>query len=89
MWSEKREQFLRGGGLSMAEIKVDVRGETCPVPLVEMRKALKKAAPGDIIEIVGTHPASKKEIPMAANALTVKIISDEQLGDEWKIKLQK
>lgn len=73
----------------MAEIKVDVRGETCPVPLVEMRKALKKAAPGDIIEIVGTHPASKKEIPMAANALTVKIISDEQLGDEWKIKLQK
>jgi tRNA 2-thiouridine synthesizing protein A len=38
---------------------------------------------------VGTHPASKKEIPMAANALTIKIISDEQLGDEWKIKLQK
>jgi tRNA 2-thiouridine synthesizing protein A len=73
----------------MAEIKVDVRGETCPIPLVEMRKALKKAAPGDVIEIVGTHPASKKEIPMAANALAVKIISDEQLGDEWKIKLLK
>lgn len=73
----------------MAEIKVDVRGETCPVPLVEMRKALKKAAPGDIVEIVGTHPASKKEIPMAAKALAIKIISDEQLGDEWKIKLQK
>ena len=48
----------------MAEIKVDVRGETCPVPLVEARKALRKAAPGDVIEIVGTHPASKKEIPM-------------------------
>lgn len=73
----------------MADIKVDVRGETCPVPLVEMRKALKKATPGDVIEIIGTHPASKKEIPMAANALAVKIISDEQLGDEWKIKLLK
>ena len=73
----------------MAEVKVDVRGETCPIPLVEMRKALKKAAPGDIIEIIGTHPASKKEIPMAANALAVQIISDEQLGDEWKIKLLK
>ena len=73
----------------MAEITVDVRGETCPIPLVEMRKALKKASAGDVIEIVGTHPASKKEIPMAANALAVKIISDEQLGDEWKIKLLK
>jgi TusA-related sulfurtransferase len=73
----------------MAEVKVDVRGETCPVPLVEMRKALRKAAPGDIIEITGTHPASKKEIPMAAQALSVKIISEEQLGNEWRIKLQK
>jgi len=73
----------------MGEIKVDVRGETCPVPLVEMRKAVRKAAPGDIIEIVGTHPASKKEIPMAANALAIKIISDEQIGDEWRIKLQR
>jgi TusA-related sulfurtransferase len=72
----------------MADIKVDVRGETCPVPLVEVRKAIKKAAAGDIIEVIGTHPASKKEIPMAANALSIKILSDEQIGDEWKIRLQ-
>ncbi len=53
----------------MAEIKVDCRGQTCPVPLVETRKALRKATPGDVIEVVGTHPASKKEIPMAVKAL--------------------
>lgn len=73
----------------MSEIKVDVRGETCPIPLVEMRKALRKAEQGDRIEIIGTHPASKKEIPMAAEALAVKIISNEQIGSEWKIVLKK
>ncbi len=73
----------------MANIQVDVRGETCPVPLVEMRKALRKVNVGDTIEIIGTHPASKKEIPMAADALSVKIISNEQNGNEWKIVLQK
>lgn len=73
----------------MSEIKVDVRGETCPIPLVEMRKALRKAIEGDVIEIIGTHPASLKEIPMAANALNVKIISEEQQGEVWTIKLQK
>ena len=77
------------GVVLMANYKVDVRGETCPVPLVEMRKALRKVEAGDTIEIVGTHPASKKEIPMAADALEVKIISDEQIGNEWKIVLQK
>ncbi len=73
----------------MANVLVDVRGETCPVPLVEMRKALRKVNEGDTVEIIGTHPASKKEIPMAADALSVKIISNEQNGNEWKIVLQK
>lgn len=73
----------------MAEYIVDVRGETCPVPLVEMRKALRKAGVGDIIEIIGTHPASFKEIPMAAKALAVKIISEEKREKEWTIRIQK
>lgn len=73
----------------MSEIKVDVRGETCPVPLVETRKAIKKAVEGDIIEITGTNLVSKKEIPMAADAMSIKIIGEEQTGDVWKIRLQK
>ena len=52
----------------MAEIQVDCKNETCPVPLVETRKAIRKAEPGDVIEVVGTHPASRKEIPMAVEA---------------------
>lgn len=73
----------------MSVIKVDVIGETCPIPLVELRKALRKASPGDIIEIVGTHPASRKEIPMAAEALSVQLLSEEQQGDTWTIRLQR
>ena len=72
----------------MAEIKVDCIGETCPVPLVETRKALRKAADGDIIEITGTHPASKKEIPMAVKALGLKLLGVEEDGDRWKIRIK-
>ncbi|MEJ2568497.1 MAG: sulfurtransferase TusA family protein, partial [candidate division WOR-3 bacterium] len=49
----------------MAEIKIDCVNETCPVPLVETRKALRRASRGDVIEVSGTHRSSKKEIPMA------------------------
>ncbi|KYC53153.1 MAG: hypothetical protein AMQ74_00485 [Candidatus Methanofastidiosum methylothiophilum] len=73
----------------MAEIKIDVKGQTCPVPLVECRKALRKAATGDVIEIEGTHPASKKEIPMAVKALGYKILSIEEEGNTWRIKICK
>lgn len=73
----------------MAEIHVDVRGETCPVPLVEMRKATKKAVSGDIIEIIGTNAASKEEISMAADALSLKVLSVEGEEKNWKIRILK
>lgn len=73
----------------MAEIKVDCVGETCPVPLVETRKALRKAEPGDIVEVVGTHPASKKEIPMAVKALGLELVEMSEEGDTWRIRIRK
>jgi len=73
----------------MAEIKVDCKGETCPVPLVETRKALRKAATGDIVEVTGTHPASKKEIPMAVKALGLELVEVAEEGDTWRIRIRK
>lgn len=73
----------------MAEIKVDVRGETCPIPLVETRKALRKASPGDIVEVIGTHPPSKKEIPMAVKALGLELMDVQQEGEVWKIRIRR
>lgn len=74
----------------MSEIKIDVRGQTCPVPLVEVRKAIKKASNGDIIEVTGTHPASKKEIPMAVKSIGLELLEiDENDEGIWKIRIRK
>lgn len=73
----------------MAEIKVDVRGQTCPVPLVETRKALRKAAPGDVVVVEGTHPNSKEEIPMAVRALKMELLGVEDAGDGWRIRIRR
>jgi tRNA 2-thiouridine synthesizing protein A len=75
--------------IEMAEIKVDVSGETCPVPLVETRKALRKAEVGDIVEVKGTHPASKKEIPMAVKALGLELVDVEEKDGVWMLRIRK
>lgn len=72
----------------MGVIKVDVVGQTCPVPLVETRKAIRRAKPGDIIEVTGTHPASKKEIPMAAKAMGLEVIEVKEGEGRWTIRIQ-
>ena len=74
----------------MTDVVVDVRGETCPIPLIETRKALRRAAEGDVVEVVGTHKASKKEIPMAVKNLGLEVV-DIGEDDEgvWRIRIQR
>jgi tRNA 2-thiouridine synthesizing protein A len=73
----------------MSEIRVDCTGETCPVPLVETRKALRKAVEGDVVEVIGTHPASKKEIPMAVRALGLELLDIHEHDGVWRIRIQR
>ena len=73
----------------MSEIKVDCTGETCPIPLVETRKALRKAKEGDIVEVIGTNPSSKKEIPMAVKALGLELMDIQEKDGVWKIRIRR
>lgn len=73
----------------MAKTKVDCLGKTCPKPLIEARKAMRQAEPGEIIEITGDHGPSKKEIPMAVELLGHELIGVEQSGEIWTIRIKK
>lgn len=73
----------------MGDIKIDCVGQNCPVPLVETRKALRRASPGDVVEVTGTHPSSKREIPMAAEAMGLEILDVAENGDRWTIRIRK
>ena len=59
-------------------IEVNCMGENCPVPLVETRKAIRKASIGEVIEVIGDHKASLKEIPMAIKSLGLELLSVEE-----------
>jgi TusA-related sulfurtransferase len=54
-----------------------------------MRKALRKAEPGDVVEVIGTHPSSKKEIPMAVKALKLELLSVEGSNTDWTIRIRR
>ena len=73
----------------MKNREINCINETCPVPLVETRKALREASQGDIIEIKGTHSSSKKEIPMAVKSMGHKLLNIDQNDDIWTIKVKK
>lgn len=73
----------------MTDIIVDCMNQTCPIPLVETRKAVIAAKKGQVIEVIGTHQASKKEIPMAVEAMGLKLLSVKESGGVWRIQIQR
>ena len=73
----------------MTETEVDCIGKNCPTPLVETRKALRRAKIGDVVTVKGTHPASKKEIPMAVASLGQELLDVKEDAGIWSIRIRK
>ncbi|VEN73407.1 Preprotein translocase subunit TatC [Candidatus Desulfarcum epimagneticum] len=55
----------------MSDVKVDkvldLRGLTCPMPLLKTKKELKGMKAGEVLEVWGTDEGSKKDIPDFVN----------------------
>ena len=64
---------------------VDCISDNCPMPLVKTRAAILDAIKGDIIKVIGTHPQSFEEIPMALDALGIKILEKGHENKTWYV----
>jgi len=56
---------------------LDCRGLSCPMPLLKTKKQLAKLKSGQVLEILGTDPGTKNDLPSFC-----KRSGDEYLGEE-------
>ena len=49
-----------------ADETLDCRGLACPMPLLKTKKAINKMSSGQILEILGTDPGSRNDLPSFA-----------------------
>jgi tRNA 2-thiouridine synthesizing protein A len=50
-------------GEAPAPIVVDARGHRCPVPTLRLRRALERAAPGQVVRLLADDPLAKIDVP--------------------------
>lgn len=46
-----------------ADDSLDTKGLICPMPLLKTKKAMAKIESGKILEVIGTDPGSKNDLP--------------------------
>ncbi|QTE31521.1 sulfurtransferase TusA family protein [Pengzhenrongella sicca] len=42
---------------------VDARGLRCPLPVIELARAARDAAPGSLLTVLATDPAARYDVP--------------------------
>jgi TusA-related sulfurtransferase len=59
-----------------ADVTVDCRGRPCPVPVIELARAVAAARPGEVVEVVSDDPAARLDVPAWA-----RMRSQDYLGE--------
>ncbi|RLM76278.1 sulfurtransferase TusA family protein [Halorubrum sp. Atlit-26R] len=61
---------------------LDVKGASCPMPVVKTKSAIDDLAPGEVLEVVATDPGSMSDIDGWADGTEGVELVDQTEGDD-------
>ena len=70
-------------------MKLDVRGEICPYPMMKTEQALKVLPSGETLEVMTDHPPALVTCPRAAERLGFRTHVEEVGASEWVLSFWK
>lgn len=69
---------------------VDARGRPCPVPVIELARAVGEVAAGEHVELLADDPTSKVDVPVWCRMQRQTLVSREDLEDGgWRYLVEK
>jgi|UniRef100_A0A7V6DPB1 tRNA 2-thiouridine synthesizing protein A len=68
---------------------LDCRGDACPLPLLKTKKTMADMASGEILEVIGTDPGSKNDLPSWAARTGNQYLGVKEEGELFHFYLQK
>ena len=63
------------------ETILDLKGFTCPVPLLRTKKTLKKMAEGDIVKLLITDPNTKSDLSRFCQRASCRLVNQLHESD--------
>ncbi|GMA08449.1 hypothetical protein GCM10025886_16000 [Tetragenococcus halophilus subsp. flandriensis] len=71
-------------------ININAKGLDCPLPLMELKKAISKSSKGDVIVVEFTCPEAVENLPNYCSENDHEVLSFDKLNtSSWKIIVRK
>lgn len=76
--------------MTAPDVTVDTLGQPCPIPVIELAKAVRDADVGAVVEVLSDDPASKVDIPVWCRMQRQRFVGQEDLEDRgWRYTVEK
>jgi len=69
-------------------MRLDVRGEICPYPMMRTVEALGRLAPGEVLEVLTDHPPALATIPWEAARRGFAVEVESVGPGQWRLTLR-
>lgn len=74
---------------SKANVSVDLKGLSCPMPVLKTKKALDSLAPGQILFVESTDKGSKADIPAMLKRTGNELLESEENDNIFAFLIKK
>ena len=72
-----------------ADRSVDTTGHCCPIPIVEVNRAIKTMQPGEVLELISTDIGSRMDIPVWCQRTGHELLRTEAEGKTFRYYVRK
>jgi tRNA 2-thiouridine synthesizing protein A len=70
-------------------MKLDLKGLSCPLPIIKTAKAMKTLAPGQLLEVLATDPGSVADFKAWAQSTGNPLVQADQSEGVYRYVLKK
>jgi tRNA 2-thiouridine synthesizing protein A len=71
------------------DVEVDARGLACPMPVIELARAVDAQAVGAVVRLLATDPAAKVDVPVWCRMQRQQLRSADETDDGWVFLVEK
>lgn len=69
--------------------QLDLKGLKCPLPVLRANKALRALAPGDVLEVTATDPASAKDFATYCQTAGHDLLARDEADGIYTFRIRK
>lgn len=71
------------------DLEVDAKGLNCPLPILKAKKALSSVESGQVVKVIATDPASKRDFEAFARQTGNAIVAQGQVDSTFTFFLKR